>query len=363
MTDDELDARLADAGARWRERNAVAASIDIHAVANAAAEAAPEAEIADTGTQALPLIPDAPAPKHRRRTRILLAASAAVVAAVVASVLAVQLGGNSSNGNSPAAQGGTPLTGTEWQLAATSKAGAATGVNATLHLTDSGELSGNDGCNAFGGHVSISTDGMTLGRIVHTMMGCLGANGSVGQAVDAVLSGGSVQYAINGDTLTITKSGTGTLTYIAQPRQPVTPATTDPAAIVGPDWVLNTVQLGDNIARSYGTASSAPTDAQVKFAGNELVGIDGCNSFRATVDIGSGTLAVADFADTTANPCPNGSSDWTLVLKGATHWTLVGDQLTITDAHNGKLVFTKVPGIAGTPTSMATGTSSSTASK
>jgi heat shock protein HslJ len=371
MTDDDLDARLSDAGSRWRERNATAASIDIHALADAAAGAedlteAEDSAEADAGSQPLPLIPDPqPKPRRSRRTRVLLAASAAVVAAVVASVLAVQLGGNSSNGNSPAAQGGTPLTGTDWQLVATSKSGAATGVNATLHLTDSGELSGNDGCNAFGGHVSISADGLSLGRIVHTMMGCLGANGIVGHAVDAVLSGGTVQYAIDGDTLTITKAGAGTLTYTAQPRQPATPAITDPAAIIGPDWALNTVQLGDNIAQPYGTASSAPPGARVTFTQTELTGSDGCNAINGKVELGPGTIAVTGFG-MTSKQCATSTSDWTLVLRDATHWTLAGDQLTITDAHNGKLVFTRDidPGFSGASgTAPPNGTPTTTASR
>ncbi|HZY76725.1 MAG TPA: META domain-containing protein [Jatrophihabitantaceae bacterium] len=359
MTDDELDARLSDAGSRWRDRNTEAARVDCGAIpANDSADAADES----ADSQPLPLIPDSPAPKRSRRTRILVAASAAVIVAVVASVLAVQLGGGSSGGNSPAAQGGTPLTGTNWQLVATQHGAVDTGTNATLHVASSGELSGNDGCNAFGGRVSISADALTLGRVVHTMMGCLGANGTVGQAVDAVLSGGTVQYAIDGDTLTITKAGTGTLTYTAQ-RQQATPATTDPAAITGPDWVLNTVQFGDNIAQAYGTASSAPAGAQLKFADSRLVGSDGCNSFAAMADLGSGTVEVSDLAYTTSVACPDVSNwNWTLVLKGATHWTLTGDQLTITDAHNGKLVFTEVPD-GGTLPAPITGTPTTTASK
>jgi heat shock protein HslJ len=353
MTDDELDARLSEAGSRWRERNPDPAHIDLGAVAFAA-DAAAEARVEDddTGSRPLPLIPDPqPKPRRSRRTRVLLAASAAVVVAVVAGVLTVQLGG-SSGGNTPAAQGGTPLTGIDWRLVATEHGAVETGTNATLHLTDSGELSGNDGCNAFGGRVSISSDQLDIGRVMHTMMGCLGANGTVGQAVDAVLSGGPVEYAINGDTLTITKSGTGTLTYTAQPHPAATPATTDPTGITGPDWVLTTVQLGDNVAQAYGAASSAPPDAQLKFAGDRLVGMDGCNSFTAKVNLGPGTIAVTEFRDTTTKPCPT-SSDWTLVLQDATHWQLAGDQLTITDDHNGRLLFAKVPDISSTPTTTA----------
>jgi len=350
MTDDELDARLSDAGARWRERNPEPARVDVAALATAADDGDGAAE----ASEPLPLIPEPQPKRHRsRRARVLLAASAAVVAAVVASVLAVQLGGGSSGSNTPAAQGGTPLTGTDWQLVATQHGAVDTSTNATLQVTSSGELSGNDGCNAFGGRVSLSADRLVIGRVVHTMMGCLGANGTVGQAVDSVLSGGAVQYAINGDTLTITKAGAGTLTYTAQPRQAATPAVTDPSAIAGPDWALNTVQLGDNIAQAYGTASSAPPGAQLKFAGGRLVGDDGCNSFTAKANLGSGTIAVTDFADTTTNPCPS-SSNWTLVLQGATHWQLAGDQFTVTDAHNGRLVFTKVPGITSAPSAAAT---------
>ncbi|HEU5005574.1 MAG TPA: META domain-containing protein [Jatrophihabitantaceae bacterium] len=379
MTDDELDARLSAAGARWRERNTESAGVDPAAftawgnlAADKAADNAGETAGGNVGgpdttdQQPLPLIPDPqPKPRRSRRARVLLAASAAVAAAVVASVLAVQLGGGSSGGNHVAAQGGTPLTGTDWQLTATSKAGAATGVNATLHLTGSGELSGSDGCNAFGGHVSMSADQLTLGRVVHTMMGCLGANGTVGQAVDAVLSGGPVQYAINGDTLTITKSGTGTLTYTATHLR-ATPATTDPAALTGTAWRLDTVQLGDNVDQPYGTASSAPPGAQIQFTQTELTGNDGCNAFSGKVELGAGTINVPSDLATTLKQCATSTSDWTLVLKGATRWEISGDQLTITDAHNGKLVFTRDidPGFSGASgTASPSGTPTTTASK
>jgi heat shock protein HslJ len=359
MTDDELDARLADAGARWREHNAEAAAIDLAAVASAAEDDTTDdtagtaaGTAASTDPEPLPLVPDAPPPGRRRRTRALLAAAVGVAAAVAAAVLAVQLSGGSSGGNHHAAQGGTPLVGTDWQLVATAQGAVPTGTNATLRITSGGELSGNDGCNAFGGRVSVSADTLVIGRVMHTMMGCLGANGTVGQAVDAVLSGGTVRYAIDADTLTITKDGAGTLTYTVK-RNRVTPAVTDPAALEVGDWKLDTIQLGDNIAQPYGTSSSAPPSAQLKFAVGRLVGNDGCNSFTAKVNLGPGTIAVTGFTDTTTNPCPT-SSDWTLVLQGATHWQLAGDRLTISDDHNGRLQFTKVADLNSPPAATAT---------
>ena len=353
MTDEQLHERLSRAGARWREANAEAVAIDPAAVT------AEDNTIEDApAATPLPLLPE-PAPKDRRRKRIWLGSAIGAAAAVVlAVVLAVQLvGGGSSGTHQPAAGGGTPLAGTDWQLSAMTGAdGQAMTVARRVGLRfEDGDVNGNDGCNALGGKVTVSGSEITFGRISTTLMACLDQSTALTaqtQLIRAVMQD-AVRYTISANTLTITKNGAGTLIYTAQP-----PATTNsgPSALTERTWQLTTVVLGDDIAQPYGgTASSAPAGAQLTFSDGTVSGSDGCNTFTARVTLGTGTIAVTGFENTTTNPCPS-SSEWTLVLQQARTWTLAGDQLTVDGTHGGKLVFTRLAATA-VPSASATSTS------
>ena len=95
----------------------------------------------------------------------------------------------------------------------------------TLEIADDGTVTLFAGCNRGGGTVVITDTTMTFEPLVLTMMACEGEAGTVEATVVAVLDG-SVDVAIEGDTLTITNGDrglvyTGHLTS-ARPERPAT---------------------------------------------------------------------------------------------------------------------------------------------
>lgn len=357
MNDRELDDVLHGAGARWRERNPAAAAVDLAAAttmpARRAGDPAPDP---DSAKEALPLLPEPGGRARRRRTRTGLAAVAAAAAVAGLTVGLLQLTGGSSGGRPTAA--GTPgasapanvdlagaaVIGPDWQLTGlTGPDGTAATVATPAHLRISGgKLDFSDGCNSGGGTATVTGSTIAFGRLMHTEMACASTTPALAkqqQLIDAVIAG-SVHWAVRGGTLTLSKPGTGTLSYTAAPATPAV----DPDSVFAGTWVLQTVQPGNNVAQPYGTAVSAPPDAHVSWGADGLTGSDGCNSFRAGYHYagtgGAGSLTISDFVTVPpVLPCPSLPSQVSEILQGATHWAVADGRLTLTDAHGGTLTF------------------------
>jgi heat shock protein HslJ len=79
--------------------------------------------------------------------------------------------------------------------------------DATITFGEDGQVDGNVGCNSFGGRYTVADGKITFEPLVSTMMACLpDALMNQEQAVLGLLSG-SVDYKIEGSTLTITNNG------------------------------------------------------------------------------------------------------------------------------------------------------------
>jgi heat shock protein HslJ len=78
-------------------------------------------------------------------------------------------------------------------------------VDATLTFDDQGRMSGNVGCNGFGGDYKVAGDKITFGPVMSTMMYC-DATMTQEQTALQILAE-DVTYKIEGSTLTITKDG------------------------------------------------------------------------------------------------------------------------------------------------------------
>ena len=83
---------------------------------------------------------------------------------------------------------------------------AVTDNQATITFNDDGTLSGNSGCNSFGGEYKVEEGQVTFNQLVSTLMACsdplMSQEGSVFKVLD-----GTASFEIKGDTLTITKDG------------------------------------------------------------------------------------------------------------------------------------------------------------
>ena len=95
-----------------------------------------------------------------------------------------------------------------WTLTSYGPVGATTPVaadsQASITFNEDGSLTGNSGCNGFGGEYEVDGDQVTFNGLVSTLMACeeplMTQEGTVFQVLD-----GTVSYEIDGDTLTISK--------------------------------------------------------------------------------------------------------------------------------------------------------------
>jgi heat shock protein HslJ len=112
---------------------------------------------------------------------------------------------------------GTPSIEGQWKLVSYGPPGspanqisAAPDVETSIEFKD-GQMSGNVGCNSFGGEYSVDGDTITFGPVMSTMMFC--------EAVAAQESGTlavfheTASFVLDGDTLTI-KSADGAMSIV-----------------------------------------------------------------------------------------------------------------------------------------------------
>jgi heat shock protein HslJ len=116
-----------------------------------------------------------------------------------------------SGGSSASIQG-------QWKLVsygpASSQTPAVADVETSIEFTD-GKLSGNVGCNGFGGDYKVKDNTLTFGPVMSTMMFCEAvANQELGTL--AVLQE-KTTFVLDGDTLTIT-SGDGSSSIVLEKK-------------------------------------------------------------------------------------------------------------------------------------------------
>ena len=104
--------------------------------------------------------------------------------------------------------GGTSidLTGTSWKLVSYGPVGkqtpAAAGIQTSLDFGKDGRVSGNMGCNSFGGNYEVRGGNIIFSQIVSTMMACQGPQMDQEGAVLKVMNG-TARFQLAGNTLTI----------------------------------------------------------------------------------------------------------------------------------------------------------------
>jgi putative lipoprotein len=120
-------------------------------------------------------------------------------------ILSLALSACASGSNSPA------LVGTTWKLTAygpvASPNPAVEGSDASVVFNSDGTVTGNGGCNGFGGDYELKEDQLTFGPLVSTLMACEDPRMDQESAVTQVLFE-TASYKIDGNTLTITKGDT-----------------------------------------------------------------------------------------------------------------------------------------------------------
>ena len=314
--DDLMDARLREAGERWR----AATDPDLDAGASAARAELSVHELT-TATR----------PNRRRRTYWTYLASAAAVVLIAGGAAAVIATHTSKN--TPAGRA-TPLVGTHWRLvgiAGPNGRDIPVAGSPSLFI-DKGMLSANDGCNSLSGPVKITATKITAKQgLATTAIGCLDKNVTdAATVIDKVLNGATA-YRINDGVLTMTLANSGVLTYRPQPAAEISK---DPAVLTG-SWMLSgfVVQAG---------ASASTTNVfqtTIRFDGSGHVTIaHRCYEDSADVVIGHGTLDITHVTLAWALPCPSTPQQQAEqdqaglvddVLTGHSTWFLQQGQLSI----------------------------------
>ena len=99
------------------------------------------------------------------------------------------------------------LTGTTWSLvsygAAAGQTPAAADVATSLVFGTDGQVSGNMGCNSFGGKYAVKDGEITFSEVVSTMMACTNESVMTQEQSALKILNGSVKYELNGSTLVI----------------------------------------------------------------------------------------------------------------------------------------------------------------
>lgn len=111
-----------------------------------------------------------------------------------------------------------PLIDTKWSLNTVVGAGGTAssvpaGVSATITFTADGRVTGNTGCNSFGGTATVTGTQITFGDLASTRRACVGAGGAVEADVLRVLAG-TATYRIEGDRLILEATDGSGLQYV-----------------------------------------------------------------------------------------------------------------------------------------------------
>ena len=116
------------------------------------------------------------------------------------------------------------LAGSSWKLVSygpvDEQTSALDGVDTNLSFDMEGQVSGNFGCNSFGGTYTQDGNSLTFGPIMSTMMACDESRNSQEHASFSVLQGTVSFFYLEADNMTIhSTDGKSMLVFSRQPAQ------------------------------------------------------------------------------------------------------------------------------------------------
>jgi heat shock protein HslJ len=274
----------------------------------------------------------------------------------IALVLAASLLAACSAGSS-----GSTLTGKPWALTAvTSKTPAFQGVvpadqqpDYTITFNTDGTYSGTAACNQIAGTYKTSGNTLTITAGASTLAFC--PDSDFGSIFAHSLTTAST-YAVTKDTLTITLSDGGTMTFGPPPVVPSSapssvqssavasaePAGSPPADLLGKVWKLTALtELTPAFQGVVPAADQANYTIEFQSDGTFAAKAD-CNQVAGTYEVGAGGSISILPGPSTLAACPPGSMGDLFVvgLGNAASYAIEGGQLTLTLADGGTLVFT-----------------------
>lgn len=119
-----------------------------------------------------------------------------------------------------ACSGSSPDITGDWKLIsygdASNPTPAIPNVDASINFDSNGQMSGNVGCNGFGGSYETSGDTITFGSIMSTMMYCEQTSAQEQSVLDVFSDKVKLKVQLNGSTLTITSTDGSSVVVLAR---------------------------------------------------------------------------------------------------------------------------------------------------
>ena len=113
-------------------------------------------------------------------------------------------------------------------------------------------------------------------------------------------------------------------------------SSTDPADLIGVDWLLSEYVTPDGVTHA---SHSQPRAAGIGFSETKLLGItDGCNSQSAPLTLSPGRLSIGELSSTTMG-CPAEPPIDEVLGDGYLSWQITGHMLTIAALDGQRLIF------------------------
>jgi heat shock protein HslJ len=245
-----------------------------------------------------------------------------------------------SNPDTPVTPGGQAsgeLDGTSWQLTEYGAEDSPQTANGELTLIfgPGDTISGNGGCNTFGGTYLRQGESFTTSQLVSTMMACADNSLTEQEGVYTRALTNATALMIEGDELRITYPD-GVLRFTK-----LGAAATPP--LEGTRWELITFTTVDGDTAA-GTSLVNGSEITAEWNSGTVRGSAGCNQYSAPYTLEGDTLTVGDVI-TTRMACdgPIMEQEQTFVdaLGAATALTVDGDRLVVTHP-NGSLEFAAI---------------------
>ncbi|QPC83898.1 META domain-containing protein [Phototrophicus methaneseepsis] len=217
---------------------------------------------------------------------------------------------------------GMSLAGTQWELVAFGDVDGERPVleetNLTLAFDEEGFVSGNGGCNGFGGNYTADSEGaLSISEIISTMMACADDDATQQESIYLSALQSAMSYEITDEQLIIHYGEATSLIF-------------EQAGLQGSEWVL--VSWG-----AAGEETPLIEDSTITLSfmeENQAGGNGGCNTYSTTYTLGEeNALSFSDVVSTRMacadEAITQQEQDYFAALQGATSYEIAGDTLTI----------------------------------